>query len=385
MEKRKIITTGLSIFILFASFLPALTFAQPHKVEIWFFWGGGCPHCAAEKLFLEQLKQKYPQIEIKSFEVFQNGEYQKLFEEMAKAYETKPIGVPMTFVGKDYILGFDSDQTTGKEIEALVQKCLENSCLLPEEILKAGSIEKCEENRSEFRFSLFGKEFCLSTQKSLLFLGFVAGLADGINPCMFSVLLFLLTYLLAVGSRKRAIRVGLVFSLTAFVIYFLFMLGLINLIFLIGFIQKIKIIVAFVALAAGLIMVKDFFFYGKGLSLEIPEKTKPWLEKLIKRGTVPSAILLAILSSLVELPCTSGIPLVYVTILAERGTSAWFYLFWYNLFFILPLILIIAFVAFAWAQVDRIEKWRVAFRKYMRLAAGLILLFLALALLKGWL
>jgi hypothetical protein len=162
------------------------------------------------------------------------------------------------------------------------------------------------------------------------------------------------------------------------------MLGMINLISLISFIQKIKIIIAVFALIASLILIKDFFAYGKGISLEIPESTKPWIEKLIKRGTIPSAILLAFLSSLVELPCTVGIPLVYTTILAERVGAHIPYLIWYNFFFIVPLLIIIVGVSSAWAQVDRVEKWRLSFRKYMRLVAGLILLFLAVALFKGW-
>jgi len=491
-------------------------------VNIYFFWGEGCSHCAQEKPFLEKLKEKYPQLEVKEFEIYKSENNQKLFQEVAKAYNTEPMGVPMTFIGKEFLLGFGSEETTGKKIENLIQNCLQNYCPSPGEILAAGGIDKwqppgeipqekpkeekskeksleskicihyfvkdqcsqCEnlegflkeivqkyqidfkiynvseseenqqiyqkleefygisfagfpivflgdtyligdesireniekviqrcqkescpcpveeiketlkqipkpstftpESEKEVSISLFGKEIKISSQFSLIFLGIILGLADGINPCMFSVLLFLLTYLLAVGSKKKATKAGLVFVLGVFVIYLLFMLGMINLITLIGVISKIKIVVALFALIAGLIMVKDFFAYGKWFSLEIPESTKPLVEKLIKRGTIPSAILLALLSSLVELPCTAGIPLVYTTLLAQKGTGYISYLIWYNIFFVLPLILIIAIVSFTLEKVDKIEKWRLSFRKYMRLIAGLILLFLAVALFKGW-
>jgi cytochrome c biogenesis protein CcdA/glutaredoxin len=490
-----------------------------NKVTIYFFWGQGCPHCAQEKPFLEELKQKYPQLEVKEFEVYYSKENQELFQKVAQAYKTQAQGVPTTFIGKDFLVGFATKETTGKEMENLIQNCLQNSCPSPEEILKAGGIDKwkpieeqpsekkpteeitkeakvcihyfvkdkclqcqnlevflenvakkygidfkiynvseseenlklyqklqdfygisfsgfpmvflgdtyligdesiknsiekvilrCQkegcpcpveqikqtikqmpkpgtftpEEKPKINFTLLGKEFGFSSQSSLIFLGAILGLADGINPCMFSVLLFLLTYLLAIGSRKRAIKVGLVFTLGVFVIYFLFMLGMINLINLIGFIQKIKIVVAVLALLASLILIKDFFAYGKWFSLEIPESAKPWVEKLIKRGTIPSAILLAFLSSLVELPCTVGIPLVYTTLLAQKTQNHILYLLWYNLFFILPLLIIMAGVIFTWTQVERVEKWRLSFRKYMRLIAGLILLFLAIALFKGW-
>ncbi|MDD5481997.1 MAG: cytochrome c biogenesis protein CcdA, partial [Candidatus Shapirobacteria bacterium] len=240
------------------------------------------------------------------------------------------------------------------------------------------------QTKEDFTVDFFGRSINLYSGSPLYILGVILGLVDGINPCMFSVLLFLLTYLLAVGSRKKALKVGLAFTLGVFVIYFLFMVGMINLIGLIGFIQKIKTIVAILALAAGVIMVKDFFFYGKWFSLEIPSKAKPAVEKLIKKGTIPSALLLALLSSLVEIPCTSGIPLVYVTLLAQKGGAYLPYLIWYNIFFVLPLLAIIVLVSLAWTQADKIEKWRLDFRKYMRLVAGLILVFLGFALLRGW-
>ncbi|MBC7073806.1 hypothetical protein H5T58_00210 [Candidatus Parcubacteria bacterium] len=509
-------------FILTVFFCISLVFqlvSAQQKVEIYFFWGQGCPHCAQEKPFLEKIKQKYPQLEVKEFEVYYSKENQELFQKVAKAYNTTPMGVPMTFIGKEYVIGFGTEETTGKQIESLIQNCFQTYCPSPAEILAAGGIDKwkppeekppqeqspeekpketsicihyfikdecvqcqnlaeflekvakkyqidfkiyntseneenyqiyqklqefygisfagfpivflgdtylvgdqsireniekviirCQkegcpcpveeikqtlkqipkpstftpEEKKEISITLFGKEIKISSQSSLLFLGTILGLADGINPCMFSVLLFLLTYLLAIGSKKRAIKVGLVFAIGVFAIYFLFMLGMINLISLIGVIQKIKIIVAIFAFIASLILIKDFFAYGKWISLEIPESTKPLVEKLIKKGTIPSAILLAFLSSLVELPCTAGIPLVYTTLLADRGGAYIPYLLWYNLFFVFPLLVIITGVAFAWAQVDRIEKWRLNFRKYMRLVAGLILLFLAIALFLGW-
>lgn len=86
--------------------------------------------------------------------------------------------------------------------------------------------------------------------------------------------------------------------------------------------------------------LKDIFWYGKGISLAIPKKAKPMLEYITVRGTYMSAFVLAILSSLVELPCTIGIPLAYVGAIGEQANVLPALLV-YNLFFILPLIIII--------------------------------------------
>jgi cytochrome c biogenesis protein CcdA/glutaredoxin len=406
----------LLIFIFFLFFFSLKEIFSAGKVEIYFFYGQGCPHCAQEKPFLEELKQKYPQLEVKDFEVYYSRENLELFKKVAQAYKTQPVGVPMTFIGKDFIVGFGTKETTGKQIENLIQNCLTNVCPSPEEILAAGGIDKwkpgekppkeepkpveetkenlsplqkpstsASEEKKEISIPLFGKEIKISSQSSLFLLGVILGLAEGINPCMLSVLLFLLTYLLAIGSKERAVKVGLVYVLSVFVVFSLFLLGLLKIMSLIAFISKIKIVIAIFTFIVSLILIKEFFAYGKWISLEIPESTKPWIEKLIKRGTIPSAILLGVLASMVEIPCTVGIPLIYTTILAQKSKIFHIpYIIWFSFFVIFPLLIIISGVAFAFTQVEKIEKWRLNFRKYMRLVAGLILLFLSIAILKGW-
>jgi cytochrome c biogenesis protein CcdA len=90
---------------------------------------------------------------------------------------------------------------------------------------------------------------------------------------------------------------------------------------------------------------------------------------------------------LVELPCTSGIPLVFTTILAQQhitGTLALLYLIAYNVFYVIPLLIVIGLVAFVLLKMEEAESWRLKFRKYMRLVSGIILTFLGIALLFGF-
>ncbi len=98
-------------------------------VTIYFFWGQGCPHCDAEKPFLEQLEQKYPRLEVKEFETWYDRENAELFQKFLAAHSVpSPYGVPTTFIGNDYIVGYGSDATTGEQIEKLVKKCIQNGC-----------------------------------------------------------------------------------------------------------------------------------------------------------------------------------------------------------------------------------------------------------------
>lgn len=402
----------LSIFI----FLVALTFSlmsapfakgadsfKVNPVRVYVFHSETCPHCKDELEFLEKVKKDFVHVEVLDFELsgFKN---QSLYAKVIEQYGLNERGfVPATVIGDYAVTGFDDEDGLGKQLLSKIADCSVNEPCdswldetlgkekpseaakveLKEKALKNLGVEIRNDNR-EGTIKVFGKEFDLKSQSSTYVLGVILGLADGINPCMFSVLLFLLTYLLAVGSRKRAIKAGVAFALTTFVVYFLFMLGLINVVEILGIAHWFRIIIILFALVLGVIMIKDFFFYGKWVSLEIPERFKPTIKGLIKKGTLPSAIILALLSSIVELPCTSGIPLAYISVLAERNLNPLPYLAVYNAFFVIPLLIIILFVAFAWAKTEQFEQTRNKMRKYMRLVGGILLILLALALWQNW-
>lgn len=104
--------------------------SNPDKVTIYFFWGDGCPHCAAEKPFLESLEKKYQdKIEIKMFETWKNQKNVEFFNEVANAYGIQVQGVPTTFIGDKNWVGYADYM--GQEIEDYVQYCIENKCKSP--------------------------------------------------------------------------------------------------------------------------------------------------------------------------------------------------------------------------------------------------------------
>jgi len=68
------------------------------------FYSSGCPHCAQERPFLQQLLQKYP-IDLHEFEVG-NPDNSNLWYQICDKYNTQPVGVPMTFIGDKVFVGF---------------------------------------------------------------------------------------------------------------------------------------------------------------------------------------------------------------------------------------------------------------------------------------
>ena len=127
------------IAVLFILLSLAACQAQPEtepetKVVIYEFYGKGCPHCTKLNKWIEQIKPKYPQLEVVQHEVYRNETSRKLFQKMAKAYGKKAGGVPSIFIGEQNIVGFSPEM--GEEIEAEILKCIEALCTSPLEKLK---------------------------------------------------------------------------------------------------------------------------------------------------------------------------------------------------------------------------------------------------------
>lgn len=348
------------------------------RITVYFFHLDTCPHCKQEKVFLDELTIKYPQTDIRSYEMTK-PESQRLYKEMGEKLafpaSAMAIGaVPMTVIDGRFFLGYISLETTGAEIENHVRGMISGGAT--------------PEKQNPRQVSMFGQILRFDETASLAVLAVVFGLADGINPCMFSVLLLLLAYLLASSNPRKVVLSGLLFALSVFVIYYALMVGVYkSLSFFQGSFAPamavLKTVFGLIFVAAGLWMAKDFFFLKEGqkVSFAIPKAAHPMIKKLASRSTFAAVVGLALFSSLVELPCTFALPLGYAAILAERAVFPYPYLFLYNLLFVVPLLVIVAAVSLGFSQVKRLEIWRGKSKKIMRLVSGFLLFLLGIAFL----
>jgi len=98
-----------------------------------------------------------------------------------------------------------------------------------------------------------------------------ASLIDGINPCAFGVLIFLLAYLAKTTKKKSKMLVnGFVYIFAVFLTYLFAGLLLLPIIQSLGsFSVYSYVVLAVIVVIAGLLEIKDYFWYGKGFSLSI--------------------------------------------------------------------------------------------------------------------
>ena len=102
-----------------------------------------------------------------------------------------------------------------------------------------------------------------------------------------------------------------------------------------------------------IINLKDFQFYGRSVSLSIPDTAKPGIYARIRNilqaknltGALIGAVVLAILVQIVEFMCTSGFPALYTRILTLHhleSISYYGYLLLYNLAYMFDDIIVLA-------------------------------------------
>jgi hypothetical protein len=152
------------------------------------------------------------------------------------------------------------------------------------------------------------------------------GLLVGFNPCSMWVLLLMISMLAPLNDRRRMLAVAGTFVLVEGIAYFVFMAAWLNLFLLIGLSRASQLVIAAIAIVAGLINVKDFFAFGRGISLSIPGSAKPKIYQRIRDilhaknlgAAIVATIVLALLVQVVEFMCTSGFPALYTRILTLR-------------------------------------------------------------------
>ena len=210
----------------------------------------------------------------------------------------------------------------------------------------------------------------------------ITAVIDAINPCAIGVLILMISVLLATQqSTSRLLFLGSLYIFSILIVYLAAGLGLIYFFASIPLLmaEYISIIVGTLIIGAGILEIKDYFWYGKFFSLVIPAALSKKLHKFAKKATIPGIIFLGAFVAAVELPCTGAPYLAIITLLSQYfDFTALLLLILYNIIFISPLIVILLLVA-GGKKLHLIERWRQKNRPYMRLAIGLTLVVM------GWL
>ena len=193
--------------------------------------------------------------------------------------------------------------------------------------------------------------------------------------------------LLAAGEKKRALKAGIAFTISIYISYFLFGLGLFKVIQISGVSYTFYKLVGFLAIVIGIFNLKDWIKHGSlGFVMEIPRSWRPKLKELLNKVTSPlGAFLMGFLVCLFELPCTGGPYIVILGLLAQKATymQALPILAFYNIVFILPLLVVTFLVFRGFTTIESADKWKEKNIRKLHLIAGIVMIVLGVIILSG--
>ena len=204
----------------------------------------------------------------------------------------------------------------------------------------------------------------------------VSALIDSINPCAISVLFLTITFLFSLGKNRSFVLLsGGVYILAIAIVYTLIGLGALQALTFFNVPNIMAKIGASILLLYSVIGLINEFYEGFPIKLKMPESTHPTLAKVINKGSIPAFFVLGALVAMFEFPCTGGPYLFVLTLLHDYATSwkGFWYLIIYNIIFVLPLILMLAFATNR-IMIEKIDKLRRLETKKARVVLLLILI-----------
>ena len=285
---------------------------EAEGVTIYLFDDRLCPVCQATKTFIkENIIEDYPQVDLVIYSISDTEVLNQMVAE--KEIENFRLMAPTIFIGDNFFQFLDF----GPQQEEMIIQAIEGQLVETDSVIT-------------FPFTNININL---TGWSLPLLSFILGSIDGFNVCSIGALILILSIVIIFDSKKKIFFFGGLFILTTVLVYGLlvFVWGrLFEL--LLGHLEILRIIVGLASLTGGLYFLKEFWrFFKYGPTCQASDSS------LVRRATLKlkksfeagqgfwvltgSVIFFAFVITVVELPCSIGVPIAFTGILVERGVS----------------------------------------------------------------
>ncbi|WP_339132826.1 MAG: hypothetical protein WGN25_11190 [Candidatus Electrothrix sp. GW3-4] len=355
-------------------------YAQEHTTApeqgIVFFFHRQCPHCQQQKKFNPYLKAKYPELHWTEYDTA-NREHAQIFARYARerGMDQRHLGVPMTFIGPYVISGFDSGETTGAMLEQAIRAYLEDDPSLMEGAALNGKGSETVE------LPILGE--IRHSEYSLFSLAVLLGLVDGFNPCAMWVLVYLISIVLTLKSRKKIWLLVGTFVGASGILYFLFMTAWLNAFLFLGYLRILTLLIGLMAVGVGILNIREYLQTKGELVCTIgnaasKKKTMGRIDRIAQAPlslfTVFNIIVLAFIINSIEFACSAALPAIYTHALSLKALPAiqyYAYILLYDFFFMLDDLII-----FSLAVLALNTNLGQRYAKYCKIIGGIVLLLL---------
>ena len=379
---------NIKLLLVLLMFIPFMVFGSEKDLNIYLFYGDGCPHCKAEEEWFESYLKKNDFIKIHKYEIWYNKENQEKYSKVHDILKDTSSGIPYLIIGETVISGFD-EEITPERIKNAVEY-YKNINYKDKVGIYLGVVEDKKEDtdkanyeETEVKIPILGKQKIKDVSIGLS--AIIIGLVDGFNPCAMWILLFLISMLLGMKNRKRMWALGITFLVSSALVYFLFLISWLNLAVFLNKVLYIRVAIAFVAVLFGVLQVNSFFFKKNDGCEVVDTKNRKKIIKSIQKIVKEKSFILALLGiillassvNIIELLCSLGLPVMFTQILTINKVSKLgqiLYSLLYILFFMIDDI-IIFIIAMKTLEIKAISN---KYGKYSHLIGGLIMIIIGI-------
>ncbi len=374
------------ILLFLIMFIPCVIFGSEKYLNIYLFYGDGCPHCAEEEEWFKTYLEKNKNIKIHRYEVWYDKDNQEKYSKVHEILNDKSSGIPYLVIGESVISGFDKDLTPERIRNAV--EYYSNVNYKDKVGMYLGVVSESETGQDETKYEDTKVKIPLLGTKeakdvSIGLSAILIGAVDGFNPCAMWILLFLISMLLGMKNKKRMWILGITFLASSALVYFLFLLSWLNLSIFLNKVLYIRVAISFFAVLFGVLQVVNFFFKKDDGCEVVGNKNRKRIIKSIQKIIKEKSFILAILGiillaasvNIIELLCSLGLPVMFTQILAINEVSKVgqiLYSLLYVLFFMIDDI-IIFIIAMKTLEIKAISN---KYGKYSHLIGGLIMIII---------
>ena len=374
-------------------FIPIFVFGSEKDLNLYLFYGDGCPHCAVLEKYLDTYLKDKDYIHLHKYEVWYSTENQEKYKKVHEILKVGGNGIPFLVIGETSITGFDEEYTPEKIENAIkyYSKVKFNDKVgvylgvADEKDIDNSNLDNNHYVDEEVSIPIIGKKN--AKEVPILLSTVIIGLVDGFNPCAMWILIFLISMLLGIKDKKRRWALGITFLVSSAVVYFLFLLSWLSLAEFLNATAYIRLGISFVAIMFGTYAIIVFFKnLNKDDACEVVDSKRRRkiirsIQKIVKEKSFPLALLgialLALAVNIIELLCSLGLPVMYSEILTINEVpfvSKVIYSLIYVFFFLLDDILVFI-IAMKTLEIKVISN---KFGKYSHLIGGIIMLLIGI-------
>ena len=383
------------LIIICLCLIPNIILSKEKELNLYLFYGEGCPHCKQLKNFLNDYMDENPNINLYQYEVWNNEENRDKFIDVMEITENRMGSIPYLVIGESVVTGY-GEYTSGK-IETYINYYM-NIDFKDEVGEYLGVVEKQENLETETPkkeetiddLSLPSRLKKIAKESPLIITTILVGLVDGFNPCAMWILLLLISMLITVKDSKRKWILGITFLLTTSVVYFLFLISWMELSVFISTLDYIKLAIATIAIILGILSLSKFvksLFRDDGCEVVNKNNRKRIIKsitKIVKEKSfflaVLGIIILSVSVNIVELLCSLGLPAAFTQVLVINNITPKMRII-YSIIYVIAFTLddfLVFFISMKTLEIKAISN---KYAKYSSLIGGLLMIIIGFLML----